>query len=83
MLDPYKIPRPRMFPQTYPCRQTTRGEGRLYPVHAHRAYMGPDGSGVTDISVSHFHRIKDGRILPDESDGHGHGLTDVRCGTGI
>lgn len=83
MLDPFKIIRPRMFPQTYPCRLTTRGWGKLYPAHAHNAYPDKDGNGNTSISVSHYHKIKDGRILPDESDGHTHEITNILCGTGI
>jgi hypothetical protein len=83
MLDPYKIPRPRFAPRAYPCYQVGRAASRLYPVHTHRGYMNASGVGVTDISASHFHRIKDGKILPDASDGHVHGLTRVLCGYGI
>jgi hypothetical protein len=72
-----------MFPQTSPCRLTSRGWGKLYPVHVHNAYMQADGSGITSISASHFHRIRDWKILPDESDSHEHGLTNLLCGTGI
>jgi len=82
MRDPYTIARPRMFPEARLCRLTSRGWGKLYPVHVHNAYPDKDGNGNTSISASHFHRIKDGRILPDESDGHEHGLTNVLCGTG-
>lgn len=83
MRDPYQIPRPRMFPQTHPCMLTDRSAGKLYPVHVHNAYPDKDGNGTTNIACSHFHRIIGGRILPDESDGHEHGLTNLRCGTGI
>lgn len=83
MRDPYKIVRPTPFPQTHPCRLTTRGWGKLSPTHVHRAYPNAQGNGATSISVSHFHRIKDGRILPDESDGHTHELTNLLCGAGI
>lgn len=83
MRDPYQIVRPKMFPQTHPCLLTSRGFGRLYPVHVHNAYPDKTGAGVTGISCSHFHRIRDWKILPDESDSHEHGLTNVRCGTGI
>ena len=83
MQDPYKIPRPHLAPQRAPCYQAARGAGRLAPVHTHRAFVQADGSGVTDISVSHFHRIRDWRILPDASDSHVHGITRIPCGYGI
>lgn len=83
MLDPYKIARPQMFPERQPCLLTNRSAGRLYPVHVHHAYVDRDGNGTTSISCSHFHRVRGGVILPDESDGHDHGLTNVPCGAGI
>lgn len=83
MRDPFKIIRPVMFPQTHPCRLTTRGQGKLYPTHVHKGYPDKNGNGNTDISCSHYHRIANGRVLPDESDGHTHALTDLLCGTGI
>ncbi len=83
MRDPFKIVRPLMFPQTHPCRLTNRGWGKLHPVHVHNAYPDAQGNGNTSISVSHYHRIVGGRVLPDESDGHTHGITNVLCGTGI
>jgi hypothetical protein len=82
MRDPYAIPRPQMFPEMRPCQLTTRGAGRLYPIHVHNAYPDREGNGTTSISASHFHRIKDGKILPDQSDSHTHGLTNVLCGAG-
>lgn len=81
--DPYKILRPRMFPQTHPAVMTSRGAGRLYPTHVHIAYRDREGNGTTSIACSHFHRIKSGVILPDESDSHEHGLTNVPAGAGI
>jgi hypothetical protein len=82
VLDPYKIPRPQMFPESAPCRLTDRGWGKLHPTHVHNAYVKADGTGITSISVSHFHRIRNGRILPCEIDGHEHGLTNIPCGAG-
>jgi hypothetical protein len=83
MRDPFKITRPVMFPQTHPCRLTNRGWGKLHPVHVHNAYPDAQGNGNTSISVSHYHRIVDGRVLPDESDGHTHTISNILCGTGI
>lgn len=83
MRDPYLIPRPQAFPATYPCQQTTRSQSKLTVVHAHRAWLDAEGNGVTDITLSHFHRIIAGRLMPDPSDGHEHGLTNIPCGAGI
>lgn len=82
MLDPYNIPRPTMFPEARACRLTNRSAGRLYPTHVHNAYVNRQGNGVTSISCSHIHRIKNGVVLPDESDGHTHGITNLLCGSG-
>jgi hypothetical protein len=83
MLDPYKIPRPGMFPERSPAYLTNRSEGRLAPTHVHIAYVDAQGNGSTSISCSHFHRIVGGAILPDESDSHAHGLTNIPAGAGI
>ena len=83
MLDPYKVARPLMFPERSPCQLTARSAGKLYPTHVHNAYIDRAGNGVTSISCSHFHRILGGVILPDESDSHSHGLTNLLCGAGI
>ena len=75
--------RPAVFPMRQPSYLVSRGAGKLYPVHVHKAFVDEKGYGTTSIDVSHFHRIIDGRILPDESDGHDHGLTNVLTGRGI
>jgi hypothetical protein len=68
-----------MFPMVKLCRLTTRSSGALVPDHMHRAY--PDaGNGMTDMVASHFHYIRDGRILPSSADGHTHNLLNVICG---
>jgi hypothetical protein len=83
MRDPLTIIRPRMFPMSQPGYLTSRGWGRLYPIHVHHAFVDGVGAGTTSISVSHFHRVVNGQILPDESDGHTHGLTNIRVAAGI
>lgn len=77
MADPQRLWRmvsPTAFPMRQPGYMTTRAAGRLSPVHMHTAYVDAQGNGSTSISTSHFHRVKNGIILPDESDGHSHGL---------
>lgn len=44
--------------------------------------MDRDGNGTTDTVASHFHRIRNWRILPDESDGHTHEFTGLASGAG-
>lgn len=82
MADPYLIPRPAMFPMALPCRMTTQDDGRLAPVHTHRAYPDRAGNGTTDIVASHFHYIRNGEIVPSPIDGHTHRLTNLSCGAG-
>jgi hypothetical protein len=75
--------RTTQFPMRQPSYMITRGAGKLYPVHIHKAFIDKNGNGTTSIDVSHFHRILSGRILPDESDGHEHGITRVLTGRAI
>lgn len=82
--DPRNIPRPVTYPDRNPGFLTTRGSGRLAPVHMHTAYPDADGNGVTSISVSHYHRIRNWQILPDASDSHDHAIVrSVPNGRGI
>lgn len=74
--------RPTSAPPAFTPELTSRAAGRMYPIHAHTAFINPDGTGVTDVVASHFHRIKDGRVLPDHSDGHTHNLTGLPAGAG-
>jgi hypothetical protein len=77
MPDPQRLWRmvsPTMFPLRQPGYLTTRANGRLAPVHMHNAYVDAKGDGSTSISAGHFHRIKAGAVLPDESDGHVHAI---------
>jgi hypothetical protein len=71
-------------PPKFVCQLTTRDGGRLgmYPIHLHSAFMDVHGEGATDVIASHFHRIRNGRVLPDPSDGHTHRLTGLPCGAG-
>jgi hypothetical protein len=83
MRDPLTIAHLRMFPRTNPGWMTTRSAGKLYPVHVHTAFLDADGNGTTSIACSHFHRLRGGAILPDESDGHVHARTNLPGGMGI
>ncbi len=52
----------------------------MYPLHHHGAWLNKEGTGNTDVSVSHYHVVKEGRLQPDPSDGHTHELTMSPCG---
>lgn len=80
--DPSKIIYPAGGPPTFVPRVTTRAPGRMYPMHDHIAFVNKSGEGVTDTVASHFHRVRGGRILPDQSDGHTHELTNLPAGAG-
>lgn len=80
--NPNLIPRPSTTGPMFRPQLTSKDEAKLYPIHSHTAFMDKDGAGTTDVVASHFHRIKDGRILPDESDGHSHRLTGLPAGAG-
>ena len=82
MLDPYKIPRPQMFPRPRTCVITTQDWGRSTPVHSHRASFDADGNGITDIVAGHFHRIIAGELKPSPVDSHEHQLTRYLAGGG-
>jgi len=61
---------------------TTQSPARLYPLHHHGAWLNAEGTGNTDLSSGHFHRVIEGRVQPDLSDGHTHELTRLPCGWG-
>jgi hypothetical protein len=72
-----------MDPPAFPSQLTSRCvDTKLYPIHDHQAFVNRNGEGVTDVVASHFHRIRDGRVLPDASDGHTHYLTGLPTGAG-
>lgn len=73
--DPSSIIYPTTEPPAFPPQLTSQDAGKIYPVHDHTAFMNENGEGTTDVVASHFHRIRNGRILPDPSDGHTHRLT--------
>jgi hypothetical protein len=81
--DPYKIIRQRPVPFAQPCFLTTRGAGKLAPLHIHRAYPDEEGNGTTDIRASHFHRIISWRVIASPVDSHEHEMTRLLCGAGI
>jgi hypothetical protein len=80
--DTNAIPRIAAGPPPFPAQLTSRDPAKLYPIHDHMAFVDKHGEGVTDVVASHFHRVKDGRVLPDESDGHVHRLTGLPAGVG-
>lgn len=80
--NPAAIVYPTGGPPRFVARLTTRAPGKLYPMHDHSAFVDARGDGVTDTVASHFHRVRAGRILPDESDGHTHNLSNLPAGAG-
>lgn len=80
--DPVRIVYPSAGPPKDTCKLTTRNAGRVYSMHEHSAYIDKHLNGVTSADQSHFHRVVEGRVLPDESDGHTHVLTRLPCGAG-
>lgn len=83
MYDPYRIPRPQLYPRPRTCVITTQDWGRSAPVHTHRATFDANGNGLTDITADHYHRILAGRVIPSPVDSHEHRLTNVRVGIGV
>lgn len=92
--EPYPNPAAVVYPTTSPPRfppqltsVTKPPVGRpaaysLYPLHNHQAFVDRQGAGVTDTVASHFHRVANGRVQPDPSDGHTHDLTGLASGAG-
>jgi hypothetical protein len=80
--DPENVVYPTTLPPGFPCELTSRDAGKMYPIHDHGAYLNADGDGTTDVTAGHYHRVRGGRVLPDESDGHTHRLTGLPCGAG-
>lgn len=88
--NPQAIPRPTTQPPRFPPQLTSVSRppaGRpaaqaMYPLHNHQAFVDARGNGTTDTVASHFHRVTDGRVQPDLSDGHTHELTGLASGAG-
>ncbi len=80
--NPDDVVYPTTAPPPFPPQLTSRDSGKLYPIHDHCAFINADGNGNTDVVASHFHRVRNGRILPDASDSHDHRLTGLPCGAG-
>ena len=80
--NPDAVVFPTTQPPGFPCSMTTREAGKTYPLHYHSAFLNPAGDGNTDVDSGHYHRVRDFRVLPDESDGHTHQLTTLPCGVG-
>jgi hypothetical protein len=80
--NPNLIPIPSTAPPRFVPQLTNKRAGKLFGLHQHRAFIDKDGNGTTDVVDSHFHRVRDGRVLPDESDGHTHNLTGLPAGAG-
>lgn len=73
--DPYRIVRPQMFPAQMPCIMAMQAYGKQAPMHTHRVWVDKEtGEGYTDILASHFHRVRENRMLPSDVDGHTHEL---------
>ncbi len=82
-----------VYPTTAPPRFPLQLTGRtiladrphartIYPIHLHEAAVDAQGNGATTTVASHYHRVRNGEILPDESDGHVHRLTGLPSGAG-
>lgn len=71
---------PTTMPPRFACQMTTDTPSRMYPTHSHETWLDGSGNGNTGVSAGHFHRIRNGQIQPDESDGHTHGMTMLPCG---
>ena len=70
------------LPPPFPCQMTTRTASKSYPIHYHGAWINAAGDGNTDVDAGHFHRVRNGRVLADQTDGHTHDLTMLPCGAG-
>lgn len=79
--DPSRITRPTIQQPPFPAQLTSKGAGRLYPVHFHQAFVNQQGDGNTGTDASHYHLVRDFQILPAE-DGHTHKLTGLPSGAG-
>lgn len=80
--DPSKIIYETTAPPRFPSRMSTRSAAKLYPIHDHCVFVDGAGNGATDTVASHFHRVRDHVLLPDESDGHTHAISRLPCGAG-
>lgn len=80
--DPSSVVYPTTQPPPFPAQLTSKDPAKLYPIHDHIAFVNKDGEGTTDVVAGHFHRVRGGRVLPDESDGHTHRLTGLPAGAG-
>lgn len=80
--DPDTVVYPTTGAPQFRPQLTSRNSGKLYPLHAHTAFVAVNGEGATDVVAGHFHRVRNWRVLPDESDGHTHALTGLPAGAG-
>ena len=81
--DPERVFRTVMWqPPLRRCFVTSMNSAKLYPDHKHQAFVDSSGNGQTDIEASHFHYVRDGRVVVDPSDGHAHMLTRLPCAAG-
>lgn len=80
--NPDRVAYPTGQPLAYPCQLTTRDPARMYPMHNHGAWLDAEGNGNTAVDAGHFHRVRGFKVIPDESDGHTHTLTQLPCGAG-
>lgn len=70
------------MPPRFPCQITTQTPSKIYPLHNHGAWIDKDGNGNTDVDAGHFHRVRNFKLIADQSDGHTHQLTTLPCGAG-
>lgn len=78
--NPDRVVYPTGQPLAATCQLTTRSGARIYPMHEHTTWLDEGGNGNTDLDAGHFHRVRNFKILADESDGHTHELTMLPCG---
>lgn len=80
--DPDSVAITSTLPPRFGCRITTMGavNSHVYPIHRHGAFVDARGNGNTDANDSHFHYVRNGKVIPDPIDGHTHELTYLPCG---
>lgn len=80
--NPDAVPYASTLPTSFPCQLTQDAWGKIYPMHNHGAWLNAQGDGNTDLDAGHFHRVKNFKVLPDQSDGHTHEMTMLPCTAG-
>ena len=78
--NPDAIARPTAGLAPFPPVLTSWDGGAMTPIHNHFAYINADGTGVTNTAASHYHEVRQGRVM--SAVGHTHSLTRLPGGRG-